>query len=585
MLSTIRKLLSLFPRHYVGRFIGLFLLLLVGASLETFCVSLIFPVVTVLAYPEEALAAGYVARIHELLGRPSQIYFIYFVLLVLVIMYVVKNIYMAFLSLKQSRFAFLCLNLITDSLFSRYMLQPYAIHLRRNTGELLRNLTHEADRVIWSVLLPGFVLIVEALIALALITLLFMVDVLAAAIITSAFTFLGIIFYRALRDHSAVWGSRRQYHEGERIRKIQEGLGGLKEIRILGVAQNFLKEFTTHSQGRARYSSRHILAQGLPLLFLEVLAMCGILAIVAATQIQGKPLSFVLPVLGLFVGATFRLIPAANRIMMTVQELRFSKSAIDLVYDEIGPWTEPEAPLLSPDSISLSHEISLQNVWFSYPETNTPVLKDISLQIHQGTTIGFVGKTGAGKTTLIDVVLGLLQPDRGAVLVDGKDIGVNLSGWQALIGYIPQTIYLADASILENIAFGIPKDRIDQNKAWQALVSAQIAGFVESLPQGVETIVGENGIRLSGGEKQRLGIARALYRDPPILVLDEATAALDSTTEQDLMRAVDSLHGKKTILIIAHRTTTLRHCDLIVRLDDGVVTATGTYAQVIETVQ
>lgn len=581
MFDTLNKLLVLFPRSARRQVAAIFLAILAGASLEALCVSLIFPVVSILASPEMALAAPFVRFFYDLLGTPPMRDFIVVILGVMVALYVIKNAYLGLLTLLQSRFAFAKQSVLSQRLFALYLERPYVIHLRSNSGTLIRNLTSEADQVIWAVLLPSLILIAEGLVALALVLVLFSVDAVAAAIVCAMFGIIGAIFYRLLRQRIAVWGEKRQHHEGERIRRIQEGLGGLKEIRILGSTPYFLESFASHNRGRARYYSRHILAQGMPLLLLEVLAMASLLAIVAASLLRNSPFELVLPMLGLFVGASFRLVPAVNRVIITFQQIRFCKATIDTLYAELGPWRDPATKTTKPVPLRLQRSLRLENVRFTYPGAKRTTIDGISLEFPQGATIGFTGKSGSGKTTLADLVLGLLAPDAGRILVDDQDISANLAGWQSQLGYIPQAIYLSDHSIRHNVAFGLPQESIDDVAVWRALAAARLDDFVRDLPAGLGTMVGEHGIRLSGGQRQRIGIARALYRDPPVLILDEATAALDNATEAEVMEAIYALHGTKTIFIIAHRLTTLEACDLVVRMESGRVVQVGPPEEVL----
>jgi len=581
LIETLNKLMTLFPQSDRRQVAGIFLAILVGAALEALCVSLIFPVVSILANPQAALAAPYVHIAYELLGTPPVRDFIVALLGALVALYLAKNGYLAALTLLQSRFAFAKQSFLSQRLFRLYLERPYVVHLRSNSGNLIRNLTHEADQVIWSVLLPSLILMAEGLVALALVLVLFAVDALAAAIVCAMFGIVGAGFYRLIRQRVAVWGERRQYHEGERIRRIQEGLGGLKEIRVLGSTPYFLDSFTFHNRGRARYYSRHILAQGLPLLLLEVLAMASLLAIVAASLLRNNSFEMVLPMLGLFVGASFRLVPAVNRVIITFQQIRFCKATIDTLHAELGPWQEATSAARPPLPLPLLHGLHIEDLRFTYPGAKHTTIDGVSLDIPKGATIGFTGKSGSGKTTLVDLILGVLTPDGGQILVDGHDIAANLAGWQSQLGYIPQSIYLSDHTIRHNVAFGLQRGEIDDDAVWRALTAAQLDDFVRDLPGCLETPVGEHGIRLSGGQRQRIGIARALYRDPPVLVLDEATAALDHATESDVMRAIHALHGQKTILIIAHRLTTLEACDLVVRMESGRIVQIGPPCEVL----
>lgn len=582
MIDTLTKLLALLPTSARRKSAGLFLAILVGASLEALCVSLIFPVVSILASPQTSLAAPFVRVAYDLLGAPPLRDFIIAMLGAMVLLYVVKNVYLALLTLLQSRFAFAQQSLLSQRLFRLYLERPYVIHLRSNSGTMIQNLTSEADQVIWAVLLPSLILIAEGMVALALVLVLVSVDAVAATIVCVLFGVVGAAFYRLLRQRFVVWGEKRHHHERERIRRIQEGLGGLKEIRILGSAPYFLESFALHNRGRARYFSRHILAQGMPLLLLEVLAMASLLAIVGASFLRGNPFEQVLPMLGLFVGASFRLVPAVNRVIITFQQIRFCKATIDTLYAELGPWRAP--PPAGPPAVPLSLEttLRLENVRFSFPGAKRTTIDDINLVIAKGQTVGFTGKSGAGKTTLADLVLGLLQPDAGRILVDGRDIGQNLTGWQSQLGYIPQSIYLSDHSIRHNVALGLHREEIDDREVWRALTAAQLDDFVRELPAGLDTQIGEHGIRLSGGQRQRIGIARALYRDPSVLVLDEATAALDNATEAEVMRAINALHGEKTILIIAHRLSTLEACDLVARMESGRIVQIGPPAEILK---
>jgi ABC-type multidrug transport system fused ATPase/permease subunit len=313
--------------------------------------------------------------------------------------------------------------------------------------------------------------------------------------------------------------------------------------------------------------------QQMPRLWLEVLAVSGLAILVISMLAQNRSLEAVLPTLGLFAAAAFRLMPSVSRILGAVQALRYGMSMIDVLHAELS-LKIPETTGKQKPSAPFHSNMELSHVSYTYPAAASAALKDISLLIKRGESVGFIGVSGAGKSTLVDIILGLLTPDQGDVRVDAKDIQQNLRNWQDQIGYVPQSIYLTDDTLRRNIAFGLPDEQIDDAAVKRAIQSAQLVGFVNSLPEGLMTMVGERGIRISGGQRQRIGIARALYHDPAVLLLDEATSSLDTATELGVMQAVKALQGSKTILIVAHRLSTVEHCDSLFKMEDGKLVAT-----------
>jgi len=304
---------------------------------------------------------------------------------------------------------------------------------------------------------------------------------------------------------------------------------------------------------------------------LELLAVVGLAILVVIMISSGKPLDALLPTIGLFAAAAFRLLPSVNRVIGAVQGVRFSLPVVETMYSEIC-LADKTVPIVSKKSLlTFKKEITLENLSFKYPIATTEVLKNISLSIPFGASVGFIGSSGAGKSTLVDVILGLLSTSNGAVKIDGVDIQNNVRGWQDQIGYVPQTIFLTDDTLRRNIAFGLSNQQINEEAVWHALQHAQLDQFVKNLPEGLDTKVGERGVRLSGGQRQRIGIARALYHDPTVLVLDEATSSLDNVIEHDVMEAVNALHGNKTIIIVAHRLSTVEHCDHLYQLEHGEI--------------
>jgi ABC-type multidrug transport system fused ATPase/permease subunit len=359
-------------------------------------------------------------------------------------------------------------------------------------------------------------------------------------------------------------------------------LGGAKDVKLLGREQSFLKQYAQHNDSSALIWERQTTLQALPRLLLELLAMAGLVALVLIMLGQGKAIGDLIPVLGLFAAAAFRLMPSVNRVLTSAQSLRFLQPVTNKLALELNMFRSQKPTAENGTPLNFKNELKLEQVGYIYEGAPSAALSEVSFSIATGTSVGFVGGSGAGKSTLIDVVLGLLTPTAGKVTVDGTDIQQGLRDWMNRIGYVPQNIYLTDDSLRRNVAFGISADQIDEDSVWRAIRSAQLETFVQQLPQGLDTIVGERGIRLSGGQRQRIGIARALYHDPEVLVLDEATSSLDTATERGVMEAVRALHGHKTILIVAHRLSTVEHCDTIIRLEQGRVTEQGDAAYVLK---
>jgi ABC-type multidrug transport system fused ATPase/permease subunit len=364
------------------------------------------------------------------------------------------------------------------------------------------------------------------------------------------------------------------------IKHVQQGLGGAKDVKIRGCEQEFLDQFRHHSDGQARMAALQSLVHQVPRLWFELLAVAALLLLTAVMVWQGTPSERLLPMLGLFATVAFRMLPSVNHMTSAIHRLRTADGMLIDLAKELS-LADATAPIRPTTPLSFRDAIVLDNVRFRYPGSHENVLDSVSIRIPHGASVGFVGGSGAGKSTLVDVILGLLPPAAGRVTVDGTDIHDNLRGWQDTIGYVSQTIYLCDDSIRRNIAFGVPEKDVDDAAVRRALKAAQLDEFVDSLPAGADTFVGERGVRLSGGQRQRIGIARALYHDPEVLVLDEATSALDVDTEKGVMAAVNALHGTKTLIIVAHRLTTVADCDTLYRLEKGRVVQSGSFAEVI----
>ena len=564
--AKVRDLLTATQRNNALLLLGL---MLVGMVLETLGVGLVVPAIAVLMKDDLAVRYPAVAPVIAWLGYPNHKSLVIGAIVGLVGVYLFKGVFLGFLAWCQTRFAFDVQAELSHRLFAVYLHQPYTFHLQRNSAQLIRNVINEVS-VFTSNLLAVLLLLTEFLVFLGLSGLLLLIEPLGMLIVVSVLGVAASTFHYLTRGRIARWGEARQHHEGLRLQHLQQGLGGVKEVKLLGRETEFLDQYQLHNLRTAHALRLQVTTQQLPRLWLELLAVVGLAVLVLSMMSQGRALEAVLPTLGLFAATAFRLMPSANRILGAVQTLRYGLPVINVLDAEFRLVAQKDAgPSLSVAPFRATLELS--RITYAYPGAVEPTLNDLSVTIHRGNSVGFIGASGAGKSTLVDIVLGLLTPDAGTVRVDGKDIRENLRDWQNQVGYVPQSIFLIDDTLRRNVAFGLFEDQIDDAAVQRAIRAAQLEEFAKSLPDGLETFVGERGVRLSGGQRQRVGIARALYHDPSVLVLDEATSALDTATERDVMRAVEALHGSKTVLIVAHRLSTVEHCDRLYSLEQGKV--------------
>ncbi|MFZ5875356.1 MAG: ABC transporter ATP-binding protein [Nitrospirota bacterium] len=568
-LSTAGKIWGLLTSAERRSAVVLHGLMFVGMVLETLGIGLVIPAMVLMTQGDLVAKYPVLAPWLNRLGNPSHERLVIAGMLILVGVYAVKDLFLGFLAWRQARFVHEFNANLSQRLFAGYLRQPYAFHLQRNSAQLIRNTIGQAGGLA-DAIYQGLILITEMLVLLSLAILLITVEPQGALLVMSVFGLAGWGFHRITRSRILRWGEARQHHEGMRIQHLQQGLGGAKEVRLLGRESDFLAQYWMHNSGSARVGQRQVTLQALPRLLLELLAVCGLAALVFVMVARGKPLETLLPTLGVFAAAAFRVMPSVNRVLAALQTVRYALPVIDVLRSEIRLL---DATTIPPRGrpVSFQNVLTLDQVSFQYQNAHIQALRSVSLSIPRGASVGFIGGSGAGKSTLVDIMLGLLTPVSGTVKVDGIDIQTNMRGWQDQIGYVPQSIFLTDDTLRRNVAFGLSADQIDEVAVWRAIRAAQLEQFVHDLPQGLDTMVGERGIRLSGGQRQRIGIARALYLDPPVLVLDEATSSLDIATERGFMEAIRSLHGKKTLLIVAHRLSTVEHCDRLFRLEQGKV--------------
>ena len=393
-------------------------------------------------------------------------------------------------------------------------------------------------------------------------------------IIILFFGITSVIFYLFVKNRLLGWGKRRLLHDSKITKHIMQGFGSVKELKIMALENFFINQFNYHNNSKAKIIARLTTILQVPRLYLEVLSIIGLSGFVIFLIYLNIPSDELIPTIGIFVASAFRLIPSINRIMSSLQSIRYSGPVIDRLHEEFRLISENYLINENSNNINdfnFNKKIEIKNICFTYPEAKNKSLININFSVNKGDCIGFMGKSGSGKSTLIDVLTGLLNPQSGKVIVDGKDIFKNIKKWQNKIGYVPQSIFLTDDSIKNNIAYGVSDSDLNYQSLNKSIKEANIDEFIENLPLGFETNVGEKGVKISGGQRQRIGIARALYNNPEILVLDEATSALDVKTEAEIIRTINSLKGGKTIFIVTHRSSTLKDCDKIYELNSGKI--------------
>jgi ATP-binding cassette, subfamily B, bacterial PglK len=571
---------------------GLILLfaMALGALFEAVSIGLVVPFIAVLKEPAAVLEAPLARRLLSFLDirGPEQLLIVCG--LGLVGAFVIKSSYLVALYRWLYRYVFAKHVALNRQLLSGYLNAPYTFHLERNTAELIKSTTGTVQRFASGFLAMLLVVVSELLVVVALIMLLMVVDPLATF---GAVLVLGVptaLIYRSLQRRLAESGRVAERSLAAIIQWTEQAMSGIKETLVMDRAAFFIERHSYHTRQFALGWRSFTLLSNIPRLITDTLAVIAMVAIALITLVRGRDLQSLVPILGMYAVAAIRLMPSANRIAQGLTALRFHYSATEVIYDELraiqrnaaGP-ARPAAASHRPEAVPFERSLVLDHLSYRYPSMSQPAVDDVSLEIRKGDWVAFIGPTGAGKTTLVDLMLGLFIPDAGRILIDGRDLRDDVAGWQRNIGYVPQDVYLMDDTVRRNVAFGVPDPDIDDGRVWGALRAAQVEMLVRSLPGGLGEMIGQRGDRLSGGERQRLGIARALYRDPQVLVVDEGTANLDNATEAAIARTLAALRGQKTIIVIAHRLPLVRNCDHVYLLRQGRLQGSGTYSDLLST--
>lgn len=586
MLKVFKKISALLSPDERRRAGVLFALMLSAALVEVFGVASIMPFVALLSKPEVVETNRYLAAVYAFFGFSDTTQFLTVVGIVVFTLFLTSLALKALTAYAILRFTSMRAHAFAYRLLEGYLGSPYHFFLGRNTAELSKTLFSEVGEVINGVLLPVLRLCSGGIVALLMIALLFSVEPVLTPIVGLAIGGSFVTLYLLTRRYLQRIGELCVRENRARFVAANEALGGIKELRLMGREPTFLKRFSQASEQFAVHQAISKATGDLPHFAIQAIAFGGVLGLLIYLSMASNSLQDALPLIALYAFAGYRLLPAFQEIFKNSTQLRFYGAALENLHRDLTSTAQHAAArreLSTTDTSRLNGDIVLHALSYAFPGSESNTLNEISLTIPQGSCVGFVGTTGAGKSTTVDLILGLLEPGAGRITVAGQPLeGETLRAWQRNIGYVPQSIYLSDASIAENIAFGIAPEEIDLAAVESAARAAHIHDFVvDQLPEGYQTAVGERGIRLSGGQRQRLGIARALYHDPAVIVFDEATSALDNATEAAVMEAVNELTGSKTIIMIAHRLSTVERCDRIFLLSRGRLAAQGSYRELL----
>lgn len=564
----LQKITYVLTKNECAKLVVLFFMVAVGSVLELLGISVFSPLISLITNPEIVETNVYLNKIYSILGFSNTRDFLAFVIVFIIFVYIAKNAYLIFEKNIVYRYIYNVQRRVSVQLLKSYLNEPYTFFLTKNSSVLQRSLQSDTDNFVKAI--KHFIeLTIEVITCAAIIIYLFLVSHSMTVIIAGILVLMVAFFALTTKKKTKKLGLESQKYKALIFQYMNQALGGVKEIKVLNREKMFVNSYDEAFENYT-YSSRISEIIGMmPKYCVEASCMTGLLLAILLKMYWGqKALIDFIPQLTVFAVASFRLLPSVGRINQYFTWLLYEQPSIDLIYHDIKDVENIQEKKETQTKWELKNQVRISNISFHYPNVEKNVLTDISLTIKKGSTIAFIGASGAGKSTLADIILGLLTPQLGKIVADDLDVLKNITTWQQEIGYIPQSIYLSDDSIRNNIAFGVPENQIDDEKIKKAAGQAQLADFVDILPDGFNTFVGDRGVRLSGGQRQRIGIARALYNDPEILILDEATSALDNDTEEAVMSAINDLHGKKTLLIIAHRLTTIRKADFIYEVKD-----------------
>ena len=578
-----QKVGYLFDAKQKRQLVGLGVLILIGGLLETLGVSLLLPVVSAFMNPDAIMDNALVGRVARILHIETSGQLLTYMLVALIVLYVLKNAYLLFLTYVQNTFVTRNRNRMISRVMREFLNRPYEDYLGADIPTVFR-LTDSDIPNAFQLILVMIQMITEIVVAVSLCIVLVVASPVLCLFVVVIFLGMTLLITKQLKPRLNRIGHRNQAIQSRIAKWRIQSIYGLKDVKVLHREEFFVRNYYESGAIGANVARNYAVFNNLPRLLIETVFMASMFLFILIYMLRGGDMNVLVPQLTAFAMAAIRMLPGINRINTYLSEIAYTQPCLDYLYENLnenmkkdvngsvtGLTGERRQQL---PALALQDKIVLDHITYAYPNTDKNIFTDAHMEVKKGQSVGIMGPSGAGKSTIVDILLGLLHVQAGEITCDGVNIFDNYPSWLAKIGYIPQSIYLIDESIRDNIAFGIDADRIDDKRIWEVLEEAQLKEFVEELPEGLDTTIGDRGVRISGGQRQRLGIARALYHNPEILVFDEATSALDTDTEKAVMDAINSFHGRKTMVIIAHRLNTIAKCDVIYKVEDEKIMET-----------
>ena len=573
MLQILKKLNVLLDKKQKRTMAWLTVMMVIGAALQTAGVGMILPVVSLVMNKEALYEEGLLHDMFQLVGGGSEIRFTIMVMVALILVFVVKNAFLYFQQKATLAFVYTNQFRTSERMMKNYLRRGYEFYLNADTAVVQRSITSDVNNM-HALILALLTLLSDAIVFVFLVTFCFLQDPIMTVLIAGVLLFLLVLIKKVLKPILHTAGEDNQNYYSGLFKWISQTVQGIKEVKISCKEQYFVSEYVKCGKGYVDAVQKYSLYNQVPKLLIETVCVICMMGYMMFMILSGMGSEDMLTTLTAFAAAALVLLPCVNRVNNQINNISyfepFFMGVSDNLQDEInGEKTDMSYATDNDEKLPVEKQIELKNIVYAYPNTEKLIFDNADLTIPVGSSVGIVGTSGAGKSTVVDILLGLLEVKSGTILADGKDVKENYRAWLKNIGYIPQMIFMLDDTIRKNVAFGVPEDKIDEARLWEVLKEAQLDEFIKTLPEGLDTGIGERGIRLSGGQRQRIGIARALYNNPEVLILDEATSALDNDTEAAIMESINRLHGKKTLIIIAHRLQTIEKCDIVYRVENG----------------